>query len=272
MDFDKMEKEVRENNLNAIRWALYDNGEITERELIKTYPASNCYSISKTFAATAVGILRDMGRLDLDAEFYGIKIRHLLTHTAGFAEGCLFESDRYSHGTNDFLRVALSKPIVNKPGEVFVYSNASTYILSRVVEEITGLRLDLFLRKHLFSKIGITQYAWECCPMGHTMGATGLYLPTRDLLRLGILYLNKGLWDGERVLSEEWVSEAASVQTPQNGGGFSFKIGGGYYSSSGAYSQYLCVIPERNIVFAQHAFEGKRYDELIGINERFLNL
>ena len=209
MNFDLMEKEIRENNINVIRWVMYENGEITERELVKSYPCSNCYSISKAFTATAIGLLYDMGKITPDdyiadilkdelPEKYDdnlkkVKIRHLLTHTTGFTEGCLFEGDRYSHNTDDFLDFTLTSSIAHEPGTVFVYSNASTYILSCAVEKISGMRMDFFLRKHLFSKIGITQYAWECCQMGHTMGATGLYLPTRDLLRFGILFLNNGM-------------------------------------------------------------------------------
>jgi len=290
MDFDLFDKEICEKGVNVIRYALYENGDISENEIVKSYPCSNCYSISKAFTATAIGLLYDMGKVGpddyiveilkdelpkkYDDNLKKVKIRHLLTHTTGFAEGCLFEGDRYTHGTDDFLDFALSAPVPHEPGTVAVYSNTSTYILSRAVEKISGLRMDLFLRQHLFSKIGITQYAWECCPLGHTMGATGLYLPTRDMLRLGILFLNKGLWENTRVISEKWVDMAASVQAGQNNSGFGFWIDGdnGGYSASGAFSQTLCVIPDRNIVFAEHAFESEKADELGRINKKYLGL
>ena len=290
MNFDLMEKEIRENAINVIRWVLYENGDITSRELVKSYPCSNCYSISKAFTATAIGLLYDMGKIDPDdyiadiladelPEKYDdnlkkVKIRHLLTHTTGFAEGCLFETDRYTHGTDDFLRYALSEPMPHEPGTVDVYSNASTYILSCAVEKISGCRMDLFLQKYLFSKIGIKQYAWECCPKGHTMGATGLYLPTRDMLRLGILFLNKGMWENAHVISEKWVEMATSIQASQNNSGFGFWVDSGnkYYSAGGAFSQTLCIVPERNIVFAEHAFESEKGDDLGRINRKYLGI
>ena len=290
MNFDLMEQEIREKGINVIRWFMYDNGNITGRELVKTYPSSNCYSISKAFTATAIGILYDMGKITpddyiadilkyelpkkYDDNLKKVKIRHLLTHTTGFTEGYLFEGDRYTHGTDDFLSFVLSASIAYEPGTVEVYSNASTYMLSCAAEKISGQRMDLFLRKYLFSKIGITEYAWECCPMGHTMGATGLYLPTRDLLRFGILFLNKGMWESERIISEKWVEMATSVQAPQNNSGFGFWINPDkkYYSASGAFSQALHILPERNIVLARHAFESEKDKELGEINKKYLEL
>jgi len=287
---DFLEKEIRENDINVIRYCLYENGNISEKEIAKSYPCSNCYSISKAFTATAIGLLYDMGKITPDdyiadilknelPEKYDnnlkkVKIRHLLTHTTGFAEGCLFEADRYTHGTDDFLGYVFSQPVPYEPGTVFVYSNSSTYLLSRIVEKISGIRMDLFLQTHLFSKIGITQYAWECCPMGHTMGATGLYMPTYDLLRFGILFLNKGIWENTRVISEKWVKMATSVQSEQNNSGFGWWIEPDKcYSASGAWSQYLYIIPDRNIVFAEHAYEsGEKAAELDNIIKKYIEI
>ena len=290
MNFDFMEKEILEKEINAIRYCIYENGEITEREIVKSYPCSNCYSVSKAFTATAIGLLYDMGKIDpddyiaeilkdelpikYDGNLKKVKIRHLLTHTTGFSEGCLFEGDRYTHGTDDFLSYAFSQPVPHEPGSVPVYSNSSTYILSRAVEKISGMRMDLFLRERLFSKIGITQYAWECCPMGHIMGATGLYMPTADVLRLGILFLNRGMWENTRVISEKWVEMATSVQAEQNNSGFGFWIEPGkYYSAMGAFSQYLYIIPDRTTVFAEHAYESdEKAAELGNIIKKYLEI
>ena len=290
LNLDLLEKEIREKEINAIRYFLYEDGNIDSREILKSYPCSNCYSISKAFTATAIGILYDMGKINLDdhiteilkdelPEKYDdnlkkVKIRHLLTHTTGFNEGSLFEGDRYTHGTDDFLKFSLSAPIGHEPGTTPVYSNKSTYILSCAVEKITGKRLDIFLREHLFSKIGIQQYAWECCPMDHTMGATGLYLSTYDVLRFGILYLNKGVWENTRVISEKWVDMATSVQTPQNNSGFGFWINPGVcYTASGAWSQHLYIIPDKKTVFAAHAYESdKKAEEFGNIINKFLEL
>jgi len=106
------------------------------------------------------------------------------------------------------------------------------------------------------------------------MGATGLYLPTVDVLRLGILYLNKGMWENTRIISEKWVEMATSIQVEQNNSGFGFWIESGKcYSASGAWSQFLYIIPDRNMVFAEHAYESdEKAMELRNIIRKYLQI
>jgi len=273
--FERLEEMLKQADANVFRYCMYRDGEITEHERIASYPCSNCYSISKNFTATAVGLAFDRGLLTLDDDVIDllkdelpeqyddnlkqVKVRHLLTQTMGLGEGCLFEKDRYTHGTDDFIKFALSRPLLNAPGTKFVYSNSTFYLLACIVEKLSGLPLDLFLRKYLFTKLGINEFTWERCPKGHVMGATGLYLSTADLLKLGILYCNHGVWEGEQLLSERWV-ELATTRRPEYEGlptALSFWFIDGGFQGSGAYRQYLIVYPERKIVFAAHSFEMK---------------
>ena len=274
MDFESMNNEIREKGINIIRYFLYDKGNISGNEFIKTYPLSNCYSIAKAFTATAIGILYDMGKIDSDDyvadileyenDLKKMKIRHLLTHTPGFTEGCMFGDDRFAHG-DDLLQYALSRPMAYEPGTTLVYSNSSTYILSCIVGKISGVSLDLFLKEHLLSKIGIKVYAWDSCPGEQTVGATGFYISTFDLLLFGILYLNRGVWNGERILSEKWIKMASS--------GFGFwRNSDEFYYAKGAYAQNLFIVPDKNIVFANHAFDNDKTDELDEIIRKHLNI
>ncbi len=286
--FDQFEEILKQTDANVIRYCLYNNGEIASHERVSSYPCSNCYSISKNFTATAVGLAYDRGLLTLDdsvADIFKdelpdeyddnlkrVKIRHLLTQTMGLETGCLFEGDRYTHGTGDFVKFALSRPLPNAPGEKFVYSNSTFYLLSRAVEKLSGLPLDLFLRKHLFSALNITSFAWERCPKGHAMGATGFYLPTADLLKLGILYCNGGVWEGERLLSEQWVG-LATAKRPEYEGlptALSFWFIDGGYMGSGAFGQTLLVYPERKLVFAAHSYDSK--NNIGKLAQEFINL
>ncbi|HNX15115.1 MAG TPA: serine hydrolase [Oscillospiraceae bacterium] len=273
--FEKFEKILKQADANVIRYCLYNNGEITSHERVKSYSCSNCYSISKNFTATAIGLAFDRGLLTLDDPVIDlfkdelpdeydnnlkhVKIRYLLTQTMGLEKGCLFEDDRYTHSTDDFVKVALSRPLPNTPGEKFVYSNSTFYLLSCIVEKLSGLPLDLFLRKHLLSKLGITTFAWERCPKGHVMGATGFYLSTADLLKLGILYCNNGVWDGEQLLSEKWVN-LATTRRPEYEGlptALSFWFIDGGFEGNGAYGQSLVVYPDCKLVFAAHSYDSK---------------
>jgi len=274
--FELLEKAFDDSGANVIRYAMYQQGQVFSQERIKTYPCSNCYSISKSFTATAVGMAVDRGLLseedflvDLlreelpetyDPNLKQVKIKHLLTQTMGLSKGLLFETDRYTHGTDDFLRVALSVSLPYAPGQTFVYSNSTYYILSCVIEKVTGQTLDMFLQTHLFAKIGINGFAWERCPKGHTMGATGLYLRTEDMLKLGILYMNQGVWEGERLLSTYWV-KTATTKREEFGDlpkAYSFYYEkDGRFGCNGANSQFLMVFPERKIVFAVHSYDEK---------------
>ena len=175
----------------------------------------------------------------------------------GLSQGSLFEGDRYTHGTDDFLRFALSASLPFTPGEKFVYSNSTFYLLSRIVEQVSGMPVDMFLQKHLFSKMDIHAFAWERCPQGHPMGATGLYLRTEDMLKLGVLYLHKGLFLGERILSEKWV-KMATERAPEHGDlptAYSFWFNELGYHGGGAHGQALIIWPQKKMVFAAHSFE-----------------
>ncbi|HOP11505.1 MAG TPA: serine hydrolase [Oscillospiraceae bacterium] len=273
--FEQFEEMLTQSGANVFRYYMYRDGEITSHERLASYPCSNCYSISKNFTATAVGLAYDMGLLGLDdlvvdlfkeelpkqydENLKRVRVWNLLTQTMGLEKGCLFEPDRYSHGTDDFIQVALSQPLPNAPGTKFTYSNSTFYLLACIVEKLSGMPLDLFIRKYLFSKLGINEFTWERCPKGHVMGATGLYLSTADLLKLGILYCNNGFWEGERLLSEKWVN-LATAKRPEYEGlptALSFWFIDGGFQGSGAYRQCLIVYPERKIVFAAHSFETK---------------
>lgn len=91
--------------------------------------------------------------------------------------------------------------------------------------------------------------AWETCPRGENMGATGLYIATRDMAKLGVLYLHNGMWKGKRLLSAEWTAQAICRQTPYAAYGFVFL---GW--ANGAHQQTVTVLSKENIVLAAHAF------------------
>ncbi|MBN2853303.1 MAG: serine hydrolase [Clostridia bacterium] len=284
---EKLAEVFKREGANVIRYAWYQNGIIKGHEMVSSYPCSNCYSISKNFTATAIGIAYDMNLLDVeddivkyfeneiplkhDQNLYKVKIKHLLSQTMGIAAGNLFESDRYTHGTDDFISVALSSDIPYEPGKKMVYSNSTYYLLSCIIEKVSGMTMNLFLQKYLFSKTGINSYSWECCPKGHTMGATGLYLSTTDMLKLGILYMNKGIFEGNKILSEKWVDmatvkRAGDVDNPT---AFSFWFNDeGGYRGSGAYGQLLLVYPSRKMVFAAHSFDSNH--NIYQITSKFL--
>jgi len=268
-----MERVIRSKKMNYYDLALYDGEGWHARELLSVSSCQNCYSVTKAFTAAAVGIARDAGLLSLDDKLGGffagewpdefdpeiknVTVRNLLTHTMGLEAGFLFEADRHKIGTDDWLGYCLSKPLRDKPGEKFMYSNSTYYLLSRIVSGVSGLRTDRFLYERLFKPLAIDNYAWASCPMGETQGGTSLYLSTRDMAKLGALYLNKGVWDGARIFSEDWAERATTNQTagiPGTRYGYGIVITDDGYRFAGAYNQFVAVRPDLNIVIAAHGY------------------
>jgi CubicO group peptidase (beta-lactamase class C family) len=277
--FEQIRDGILKTGANVFRIALYDAGEWREETLRPVCACLNCYSLSKNFTATAAGIAQDMGLLSLedpavkyfpdevpgnaDEKLSRVKIKHLLTQTMGCAEGYLFEKDRCAHGTDDWVRYVLSRPLAYEPGEKFVYSNSTFYLLSCIVHRASGVRTDMFLREHLFKPMGIESFAWETCPKGETFGASSLYMSTKDIAKLGVLYLNKGEYEGKRLLSRGFAEMAVTRQVAaENGGGYglSFWMNDIGYSGGGAFNQIILVLPDRNIVFAAHAYIESGFD------------
>lgn len=183
----------------------------------------------------------------------------MLTHTAGFEKGFLFEDDRVLAGKN-WLEYTLSKMLAFEPGQKFVYNNAGYYLLSCIVHRVTGKTAEKFLREELFEPLGITNYAWSSSLEGETEGGTGLYLSAADMAKLGLLYLGGGIYGGRRILSEKWVKEATLTHFKSDdmpwGYGYSFWTypGTNDFRCDGAYQQIVLVLPDKNTVVSFHSY------------------
>ena len=273
MIFERLIKEISKDNANIFRITLFENGIWNEKMLLPTPKLLNCYSLAKNFTATAIGIAQDKCLLNVDnlildyfteelPDYFDkklkiVKIRHLLTQTTGNEKGYFFDFDRSSYKERNYLKVFLSQPLKYEPGVRFVYSNSNYYLLSLIIHRVSGLTLEAFLRKYLFSSMDIHEYAWQNCPMEETLGATGLFMSTIDLAKLGVLYLNNGQYEGHQLLSTGWIRESMKdqVNLPDTSAyGYSFWIKENSYFGTGSNSQILLVLPEQKLVLAAHAF------------------
>lgn len=215
------------------------------------------YSIAKAFTSTAIGIIQDRKGIDLDgyiSDYIGniedsrisrIKIKHLLMNAMGCGEGYLFEADRHTHNTNDYLSLILSKSLDYEPGEKYVYSNSNFYLLSRIAENVTGTPLDDFIKSEIFEPLDIIEYRASRCPMNHFLGGSGLYLKTEDMIKLGVLYVNKGIYRNKRIICGQYIEQALSPQIKLNskekyGYGFMMKDNRCAYVP-GNYNQLLLI-------------------------------
>ena len=231
------------------------------------------YSLSKSFTGTAAAFAHAEGLLRLDApavsyfpEFEAeivdpgsrsILVRHLLSMASGhsaeqWGEALLRDRDEPVRG---FL---LGGPD-REPGTVFAYNQPCTYTVAAIVQRESGQRLVDYLRPRLLDPLGIGDVAWRH-PGGRDQGFSGLHATTDAIAKLGQLYLQRGVWEGERLLSEEWVEQATRPQVDnpgegmdpdwEQGYGFQFWIARHGYRGDGAFGQYCLVLPEQDAVIA----------------------
>lgn len=265
---DEFVKVTQEQGNNIFRVSEIHNGKTETRELKPCNPCQNCYSIAKAFTMTAIGMLWDKGLIDLEEKAVDIfadilpegmdekwnktTVDMLLTHRCGMPCGYL-DIDRidiHEYIGDDFLKYMFLTAPINEPGSEFVYSDAAFYMLSRIFSAKSGEMMDEYLWRELFWPLGFQEAAWSKCPQGYPMGATGLYARSEHVARLGQLYLDRGVYNGQRLLSEAWVDLALGRKYELGPTGYSDA-----YCKGGMNGQELIVIPSENRVVCWHAYE-----------------
>lgn len=231
------------------------------------------YSLSKSFTAAAVGVAVRAGLVDLDATVIShfpeldaevtdertrrMRVRHLLAMASGHRAETI-ERARQLDPTNT-VRGFLLLPVDEEPGTVFAYNQPCTYTLGEIVRRVSGTSLLEYLRPRLFAPLGIDDFAWCRDDSGAELGYSGGYTTTHAVAALGQLYLQGGVWDGERLLDEDWVAAATStrVANPDEanpdwsvGYGFQFWMARHGFRGDGAYGQFCIVLPEQDVVVA----------------------
>lgn len=230
------------------------------------------YSVSKSFTATAVGFAVAEGLLtvddrlidhfpgsapaDPDARVRELRVRHLLTMTTGHADDTM--EAIFDDETGDGVAAFLATPLAADPGTHFVYNTGASYVLSALVQKLSGMRLLDYLTPRLLEPLGIRGARWEQDARGIDMGGFGLSITTRELAAFGQLFLQRGVFAGERLLSEEWVATASAPLVPNAGGVPDWRQGYGYqmwtsvhgYRGDGAFGQFCLVLPDDDAVIA----------------------
>lgn len=232
------------------------------------------YSLTKSFTSTGIGLAVQEGQLtvddpvisffpdDLPAEISSnlasMKVKHLLSMSTGHDKDTT--GDMIASSDTGWVRAFLSLPVEHEPGTHFVYNSGASYVLSAIITKVTGQRLSEYLTPRLLQPLGIDGWSWELSPQGNDIGGWGLSLKTEDIAKFGQLYLNKGVWQDQRILSEEWVSQATSRQVSNGDGGDSdWAQGYGYqfwrcrhgaFRGDGMFGQYCIVMPEQDAVMA----------------------
>lgn len=268
---EKFADYARASDLNIFRISeICGGGEPETVTLTDTNPCQNSYSVTKVFVVTAVGILRDRGLISTDERLADIlpeyftqnihprwhraTVDDALRHRLGLPSGFLdIDTQNACDFGRDHLRYLLSTEPDCEPGERRCYSDGAYYLLSRAVEARAGAPLDVFLWENLLFPLGVREAAFSRCPLGHAIGATGLYIRSEDIAKLGAVYLGGGVYRGARFLSEAWVSAVLEREYELRP-----VCNGRAFSKSGMRGQMLLVIPSQNRVVAWHGCG--RYD------------
>ncbi|KIL40787.1 beta-lactamase [Gordoniibacillus kamchatkensis] len=288
-------KAVQDRGLELHSFMLVRHGHVVAEGWWRPYAPERphmLFSLSKSFTSSAIGLLVEEGRLSLDdrvVSFFpeeapaeppphlaAMTVRHLLMMGTGHAEDTtarMTESGNWVHG---FLQL----PVEHEPGTRFVYNSGATYMLSAILQKVTGTTLLAYLQPRLLEPLGIEGATWESCPRGIHVGGWGMKIRTEDIAKFGQLYLQKGLWNGRRLLSEAWVEEATSkhISNEPNknidwaqGYGYQFwRCRHGAYRGDGAFGQYCVVMPEQDAVIAITSGLGDMQPVLDEIWERLL--
>ncbi|MBR5289067.1 MAG: beta-lactamase family protein [Clostridia bacterium] len=275
MDFRKIIADLSAMGLNLYDFALYTPDGIASHRFI---PCSNChnsYSVAKVFIMTALGMLYDDGKLlpedpvsrylslpqNADPRFHSVLIDHALTHRIGFDKGFLDidTEDPTTYPSEDYLSIVLSRPLAHVPGTHSQYSDAAFYLLSRLIAAVAGEHADVLLNRRLLRPLRFHEAAWSRCPHDHPIGATGLYIGAQDMVKLGALYLEGGVYDGQRLLSREWTQMAIDRQYelhPLAPGNPDSDLTGKW----GMYGQLLAFSRKKHFAIALHAHMDIRRD------------
>ncbi|MFC1997780.1 serine hydrolase domain-containing protein [Chloroflexota bacterium] len=285
-------KLVFEEYFSGYTWDYNDpqfRGELTDYGIDTIH---NLASVTKSVTSVVFGIAIEQGYIqDVDQKVFSyfpeyaslsdegkdeMTLAHLLTMSSGLEWNEM--ALPYSDSENDLVKLfnvpnpiayILAKPLVHEPGTSWYYNGGNTNLLGEVIRETTGMRMDDFAEKYLFGPLGITDYAWDFINPDMIHASGNLKLRPRDMAKLGQLFLNKGTWKGQRIVSEEWIDQSTTGTLPPtwfDGYGYQwwlmiYRSGSttiGSYFAAGWGGQRIVVFPRLDMVVV---FTGGNYVE-----------
>lgn len=237
-------------------------------------------SVTKSVSSTVIGVaiaqrkiagaqtslLSFFGDYDLtraDQRLHAATLEDLLTMRSGIE---WHETDRPMDDTNttlqlegaeDWIQFTLNQPMDADPGEKWAYNSGGSHLMSGIIRRATGVHIDIFAEEQLFRPLGIGDYVWKKTPKGYPDTEGGLYLEAEDLAKIGYLYLNDGMWAGQRILPLGWVEAAtAKIVSDVNplGWGYGYqwwrldRPGTEIWAGLGFGGQYLLILPEHGVI------------------------
>jgi CubicO group peptidase (beta-lactamase class C family) len=255
-------------------------------------------SATKSITSALVGIAIDQGAIegvnkpvfpsfvneysDIDEWVDGkndITIKHLLTMTSGLScdDNNVFSpgNEDVMYGYRDWVKFILDLPLISEPGSKWAYCTGGVVSLGAMIEDSTGIQTENFASSYLFEPLGIRNYHWEFTPTGRVDTGGHIHMTPRDMAKIGQLFLQKGLWNEQSLISKKWILESTSGQVT-NGEGYFY----GYlwwralmndthvfYYARGNGGQFITIIPHLELVVVS---TGNNYGS--NVSSQFFNM
>jgi CubicO group peptidase (beta-lactamase class C family) len=265
-------------------------GEEYFRNASPDYPY-NIKSASKSIISLLTGIAVDKGQVSVDetlGDYFpdyfkanpntikeSITIQNLLSMQSG-----LETTSFYNYGawviSDDWVEFQLDQPLKEEPGGRMVYSTGTSHLLSVIITKATGMSTKDFAEKHLFRPLNIRIGGWDRDPKGYYMGGNNLAMKPADLLKIGQMMLNGGVYDGKQIVSKEWVKDSFKSYTRSNFNPYNYgymwwnRNVAGYktFFAWGFGGQYIFILPELSSVVVvtnslENATQRRSYKEPI---------
>ena len=302
--FDAYLKAVEKSGQDLHSVMVLQGGKVLKEQWLSEGNAKTPHvlnSVSKTFTATAVGFAVAEGKLKLtdkvirffpeetptnpDEHLQALTVQDLLTMSSGHDVDPTALVRTPENKDKNWAAIFLSAPLKHKPGTYFCYNSLGTYMLSAIVQKVTGEKVIDYLYPRLFRPLGIVGAHWDESPQGICTGGWGLYVKTEDLAKMGQFLLQKGQWNGQQLLPTSWVEEATTKHIECRPAGMTpetvaktMKVkdsdwlqGYGYQMwrcrhngvrADGANGQYIILLPEKDAVIVTTANIGDMQAEI----------
>jgi CubicO group peptidase (beta-lactamase class C family) len=239
--------------------------------------AHDVRSVTKSVMSTLIGIAIDRGFIPSEQGKIGeylrplvnipdsakanIRLRDVLSMSSGLSGNDLPAVSEYNNWFNapNQVEYTLSLPLVNTPGQVFGYNTGASHLTSVILTRTTGIPTAQFAAQYLFDPLGIAEQPWGKDNQGFYNGGAALSLTPHDMLRIGVVYLNRGVYNGVRIVSEEWIDKATTSRVSTSGinpygpgYGYLWWVGSTpshrYFFANGYGGQFIVVVPTLKLI------------------------
>lgn len=234
------------------------------------------HSLTKLFTNSAAVVAISEGFLTLDSRMIDIlpefvnpagplenqdkvTVRNLLTMTAGY--GRMISGSEWRPLKTSWLEAFFAEPIPYEPGSHYQYSSGNPYAVSAMIQKTTGMTAEEYLMKSGFSALNLRNFTWQKSPEGICSGGNGVTCTVEDMLKVGVLFMNDGIWNGQKILDPDMVKLAIGYEKVTEGqGAYAFHWtdkGDGNYTAGGSYGQTVILVPDLKMVISATAGTSK---------------